>query len=114
METPKASKPRAKKVAQITPIRKEEVIVSENVNQKVVELQNNAKFTLQKPGAMWYLQHADNCKNGAGVLQQSKYVIGLLRNCVVEQPKIEDFDDDVSILEELVGEIESFLRNKRM
>jgi hypothetical protein len=79
---------------------------------KTVTLSNGKTFTIQRTGAMWYLQHSDNCRGANGQIQQSKYIPGLLRNCIIEQPKIEDFDDDFAALEELVGEVESFLRNK--
>lgn len=81
-----------------------------NSKQTKVTLKNGTTFTIQKPGAQWYMDFVDKCKNQFGVIQQGQYVPGLLKNCVVENPKIDDFDDCMDSLSELVTEIETFLR----
>lgn len=68
------------------------------------------KYTLQHPGARWYLGLTDRCKNKHGVLQTEKYTEEILENVVVD-PKVsmDDFDDALGEMMELVGKAESFL-----
>lgn len=71
------------------------------------------EYTLQHPGAMWYLECMDRCKNKHGVLQVAKYSKELIENVVVApQTTVSDFDDDIVGITQLVGEIESFLSSK--
>lgn len=78
--------------------------------QKIVTI-NEKEYTLQHPGVRWYAQHVDRCtgKNG---LSTERYMDGLLKNVVVQPQglKLEDFDDDMAGFEELMSEIEMFLR----
>jgi hypothetical protein len=88
------------------------IMAESKPKQKQYELKDGRKVTIQKPGVMWYLEFADKCKNNAGVIQQSKYVPGVLKNCVVPPMTVDDFDEDISVLEDLIAEVESFLRNR--
>lgn len=69
------------------------------------------EYKLQHPGVRWYLQNTDQCRNQAGVLQIEKYAQSLLDHVVVEPVglKLDDFDS-ISEVEELIQEIESFLK----
>jgi len=68
------------------------------------------EYTLQHPGAYWYLEMKDRCKNANGVLMESKYTREMLDNVVV-QPQVtpEDFGEDIIALTTLVNEAENFL-----
>ncbi len=68
------------------------------------------EYTLQHPGAMWYLEMVDECKNATGVLQVSKYTQKMFENVVV-QPKVtvEDFEDDLKKVNNLLNEVEDFV-----
>lgn len=71
------------------------------------------QYTLQHPGAFWYLEMKDRCKNLHGVLMESKYTREILDHVVV-QPKVtpEDFGEDIVALTTLVNEVESFLGSR--
>ncbi len=82
-------------------------------NQKKVTV-FETEYTLQHPGAYWYLECNDRNKvNGKG-LQIAPYSKELIENVVV-QPKVsfeEDFAYDVVTLGALVEEIENFLNTR--
>jgi len=80
--------------------------------QKTVTV-NGKEFILQHPGARWYLNLQDRCKNRSGVLLTEKYTEELLENVVVDpKMKLDDFDEDIDTVEQLVVEVERFLRGK--
>lgn len=69
------------------------------------------EYRLQHPGVRWYLQNTDQCRNQAGVLQIEQYAQSLLDNVVTDPPglKLDDFDS-IGEVEELIQQIESFLK----
>lgn len=69
------------------------------------------EYKLQHPGVKWYFKHTDRSRDRNGVLQSEDYIQGLLDNVVVS-PSGLSMDDFTTVkeLEELVTEIESFLR----
>jgi hypothetical protein len=75
---------------------------------------NGVNYKIQKPSALWYTQMTDRCTNRSGVLMKFNYVEELFKYVVVE-PKdtsISSFEEDIGGMEELVSEIEVFLRRK--
>lgn len=81
--------------------------------QKKVKVEG-VEYTLQHPGAYWYLQCIDRNKNQFGVLQVSTYSKDLMETVVV-QPKVsfEDFPYDAVTPSLIVSEIENFLNTKQ-
>lgn len=75
---------------------------------------NGVEYTLQHPGARWYLSVIDRYTNAKGNLEREGYTAEILEHVVVN-PKvtIEDFDDDLGSLMELVRKAEAFLGSKR-
>jgi len=75
---------------------------------------NGVEYTLQHPGARWYLQVIDRHTNAKGNLERTGYTEEILEHVVVN-PKvsIEDFDDDLGSLMELVRKAESFLSARK-
>lgn len=69
------------------------------------------KYKFQHPGAKWYLKHTDKSRDRNGVLQTEAYIQGLLDNVVIDPAglKVDDFES-VGEIEELVTELEQFLR----
>lgn len=82
------------------------------MRQKQVKVEGK-DYTLQHPGAYWYLEMKDRCKNANGVLMESKYTREMLDNVVI-QPKVtpEDFGEDIIALTTLVNEAENFLGSR--
>lgn len=81
--------------------------------QKKVEVEGT-EYTLQHPGAYWYIECLDRCKNSQGVLQIAKYSKELLENVVVH-PKVsfeKDFQYDAVTPSLIVAEVETFLNSK--
>lgn len=80
-----------------------------NKNQKEIKVEENT-YILQKPSARWYLRLTDRHRNRHGVMQSEGYISELLETVVVS-PKvtIDDFES-IKEMEEVVKEIESFLR----
>lgn len=80
--------------------------------QKKIKVQGK-EYTLQHPGAYWYLQCIDRNKNQFGVLQVATYSKELMETVVV-QPKVsfEDFPFDAVTPSLIVQEIETFLNSK--
>lgn len=75
---------------------------------------NGVEYTLQHPGARWYLQAIDRHTNAKGNLEREKYIEDLLKHVVVDPVvTIDDFGDDLGSLLELVSKIESFLGSRR-
>ena len=79
---------------------------------------NGTDFVFQHPGARWYLELNDRCKNRFGVLQQTKYTEELLQNVVVKPQNVKSLDDfgpdaeySMGTFNELVEEIETFLNS---
>ncbi len=71
------------------------------------------EYTLQHPGAFWYLEMKDRCKNANGVLMESKYSREMLENVVVKpQVTPEEFGEDIIALTQLVNEAENFLGSR--
>lgn len=80
--------------------------------QKTVKV-GGKDYVLQHPGAKWYLECSDRCKNRNGVMLTSKYTEEMLENVVID-PKVtlDDFGDDLQAVEELLNEMEKFFRGK--
>jgi hypothetical protein len=86
--------------------------------QKEVTI-NGQKYTLQSVSPTWYFDLNDRCGvTGNGKRQSSKYLDELFRNCVIQPAEIAagglsyfDETDDIKTPEELLKEVESFLRN---
>ncbi len=78
------------------------------------ETVNGVEYTLQHPGARWYLGVVDRHTNAKGNLEREGYTAEILEHVVVEpKVKIEDFDDDLGSLMELVRKAELFLGSKK-
>lgn len=77
--------------------------------QKKVKV-GDTVYTLQMVSARWLFDHTDRCKNADGVLQNTKYVEGLLENVVIS-PKVtlDDFDGKVKALQRLSQAMEEFV-----
>jgi len=73
------------------------------------------EYTLQHPGAYWYIDCADRHKDSERGLQLAPYMKELLENVVV-QPKVsfeEDFKYDAVTPTVLVEKIENFLNSRQ-
>jgi hypothetical protein len=71
-------------------------------------------YKLQKPSAAWYIDLTDRCTNRNGQLIKKMYICELLKHVVIE-PKnidIDSFGDDIAALEDIIVELEDFLRQK--
>lgn len=78
-------------------------------SQKKVTV-NGVEYTLQHPGAMWYIEMTDRARNQFGVRQTASYYEELFKNVVVSpQISVEDFEEDISSVYTLGREIEIFL-----
>lgn len=84
--------------------------------QKKVKV-NGTEYTLQSVSPRWYYEHNDNCKMATNSRNTAEYVDGLLKNVVIEPKEVSnegmdyfDRQDDISSVEKLTNEIESFLR----
>ena len=79
---------------------------------------NSEKYMMQSVTPSWYYDLNDRCGNtGGGKRQSVKYMDELFRNCVIQPSEVTagglsyfDEKDDIKTPEELVKEIESFLR----
>lgn len=79
---------------------------------------NGIKFTLQSVSPSWYYNLNDECGNtGGGKRKSTKYMDTLFRNCVIKPTEVAgggmnyfDEKEDLKTPEELLKEIESFLR----
>ncbi|SFM35842.1 hypothetical protein [Salibacterium qingdaonense] len=71
---------------------------------------NGQEYTVQHPGAMWYLELNDRHRASNGIPNQAPYARELIEE-VVKQPKlsVEDFQEDILGLQEAVKAIERFL-----
>ncbi len=71
---------------------------------------NGTEYTLQHPGALWFLDVTDMNRMQTGFIRRKDYYKELLDNVVV-QPKlsIDDFEEDLKGLMEVVGKVETFL-----
>lgn len=78
-------------------------------NQKKVKI-GEKEFTLQYPGARWYLQLQDRVKTRNNNIQQERYVDELLEHVVVDPKVTADDFRNVGHLETLINEIERFFR----
>ncbi len=79
-------------------------------NKKVIKI-GDKEFSLQQPGVRWYIKHSDECKDGKGNLSYEKYIDGLLEMVVIQDIKMDDFEN-VKNVRKLVDEIEKFLGAK--
>jgi len=70
------------------------------------------EYTLQHPGARWWLQYQNRIQAGGGTVDVEKMADELLENVVVDPPdlSVDSFEDDTGAMMELVREINSFLR----
>ena len=67
-------------------------------------------YQVQHPGPRWYLQLQDRVRTRGGSIQQEKYVDELLEHIVIEpKVRVEDFGN-IAELEEMVSQLEKFLR----
>ncbi len=74
---------------------------------------DGVEYTLQHPGAVWYLDMNDRCRGPHG-LKMLPYAKEVLEHVVIEpRLSVEDFDDDLAALEKLLSEVEKFLRRKK-
>lgn len=75
---------------------------------------NEKEYKLQHPGVLWYTRMTDRCTNRIGVIVKENYFTELLKNVIVDPQgiTISSFDEDVAGLEEVIDEIERFLRSK--
>ncbi|MDQ0299637.1 hypothetical protein J2S78_002057 [Salibacterium salarium] len=71
----------------------------------------NTEYTLQHPGARWYVSLQDRIRDPrTGLKMNEKYYDEMLENVVADPVvKIDDFDDNTKDLGELISECESFL-----
>lgn len=70
---------------------------------------DGVEYTLQHPGARWYIKLTDRSNGKNEVLADE-----LLENVVVNpRVTIEDFDDNIEALEELLEKAHTFLKTKR-
>ncbi|SFP18848.1 hypothetical protein [Salibacterium halotolerans] len=71
---------------------------------------NGKEYTVQHPGAMWYLELTDRHRGSNGFPKQAPYARELIEE-VVKQPKltVEDFQEDIPGLQEAIRKIERFL-----
>ncbi|NMB25455.1 MAG: hypothetical protein GX986_07990 [Firmicutes bacterium] len=69
------------------------------------------QYKLQHPGVRWYMENSDACRGPNGALQTAPYTQSLLDHVVTDPVglKLDDFDS-IQEVEELVRQIESFLR----
>jgi len=79
-------------------------------NKKTVKIKDK-EYCLQNPGVRAYIKHQDECTDRFGNLVFEKYVDGLFEKVVIQPANLsmDDFDS-VGAVEELVEEIESFLK----
>lgn len=79
---------------------------------------NGIDFTLQSVSPRWYLDTNDDCgMTGRGKRHSADYMDRMIKNCVISPSEIAsaglayfDEKDDIKTPEELISEIESFLR----
>lgn len=93
-------------------------MAKESSVKQATETIDGVDFKFQHPGARWYLELTDRCKNRFGVMQQAKYTDEVLKNVVVEPADINSIDDfgpggnyGMKTLNQLVEKIESFLNS---
>lgn len=75
------------------------------------------EFTLQSVSPKWYFDFNDECGMNGGKRALTKYIDGLIKNCVVSPPELKSVGldyfeekEDIRTPEKLVKEIEQFLR----
>ena len=80
---------------------------------------NGTTFMLQSVSPTWYMDHNDAMGMTGGKPKTAKYMDGLFKNVVISPKEVQNegmgyFDDqeDLSTAEELLKEVESFLRGR--
>ena len=80
---------------------------------------NGTEFQLQSVSPTWYLDHNDKTGMTGGKKKTADYMDGLFKNVVISPKEVQnegikyfDATDDIYTAEELLKEIESFLRER--
>ncbi|RGE72806.1 hypothetical protein DWY69_06940 [Eisenbergiella massiliensis] len=88
--------------------------------QKKVTI-NGQDYTLQSVSPRWYFDANDRHGMTGGKKNTAGYVDEIFKNVVVEPPEIKaqgieyfcDMDDGIEVTEQLLTEVESFLRGRK-
>lgn len=87
--------------------------------QKKVTI-NEMDFTLQSVSPRWYLDVNDRCGMTSGRRKSADYMDEMFKNVVIEPKEVSNdgldyFEqiEDIGTAEKLLGEVESFLRDRK-